>query len=63
MTDKTVWEDTPFNTKEDAWASITRDYGDKNRLLANMRKAGLTITFSVHKKGSKFYIVLTIKEK
>jgi len=63
MTDKTVWEDIPFNTKEDAWASITRDYGDKNRLLANMRKAGLTITFSVRKKGSKFYIVLTIKGK
>lgn len=61
MTDKEVWEDRPYTTKEDAWKAITEDYGSNHRLLTNMRKAGLTITFSVKKKGTKFYIVLTIK--
>lgn len=62
MTNKEVWETRPFDTEEAAWRSITKDYGNSNRLLANMRKAGLTIKFSVRKKkgSTKFFIVMTI---
>lgn len=63
MGTKEVWEDKPYDSKESAWRAITRDYGPGNKLLANMRKAGLTISFSVRKKGTKFFIVMTIKEK